>query len=149
MNSKTKLPIFILAILFVIACGATNALIFHGSSMEPTITDREKIFSKPANLEELKRGDLIYYIVLLTESENVKRLIGLPGETMEIKNGVVYINDIALDEPYVSEPASYKLETLTLRDNEYFVLGDNRNNSSDSHNLGPVTSDLIKGVIIQ
>lgn len=148
MNNKTKFLVVALIMLFVIACGSAKSLIFHGHSMEPSIVDGQKIFSNPVNLKDLKRGDLVYYIEF-TGKENVKRLIGLPGETVEVKDGIVYINGTALDEPYVMEPATYKLNVLSLKSNEYFVLGDNRNESSDSHNFGPITGDSIKGIIIQ
>lgn len=71
----------------------------------------------------------------------VKRLIGLPGDTVEIREGVVYINGRELHEPYL-DPAHTRrkpnMEPLTLGEGEYFVLGDNRDNSNDSRRIGPI-----------
>lgn len=150
MNNREKFLVLILIMLVMIACGltSTKTLVFHGISMEPTIVDGEKIFSSPVNLEDLKRGDLIHYIEPITGEELVKRLIGLPGETIEVKDGTVHINGIGLDEPYVKEPATYSLDALFLRSGEYFALGDNRNNSLDSSTLGPIPDSAIIGVIL-
>jgi signal peptidase I len=64
----------------------------------------------------------------------IKRIIALPGDTVEVKNGTVYVNDSRLDEPYIKEPPTYNFQQKKLPENEYFVLGDNRNNANDSHN---------------
>lgn len=149
INKKTKLLLFTLIIFWIFACGTTKTLVFHGSSMEPTISDGEKIFSIPVKLEELKRGDIVYFIEPLSGEGLVKRLIGLPGENIEITDGIVYINGNPLIEDYVTNPATYKLDSVSLKNNEYFVLGDNRNASTDSHILGSITGESIQGIIIQ
>ncbi|MGK7919676.1 MAG: signal peptidase I [Trichodesmium sp.] len=67
----------------------------------------------------------------------IKRVIGLPGDTIKIENGLVYINDQPLSENYIAEPPEYSLATsVTVPKNQYFVMGDNRNNSNDSHVWG-------------
>jgi len=63
----------------------------------------------------------------------IKRIIGLPGETVEIKNGLVYMNDVALSEPNVLDSARYTMKKLSILKGYYFVLGDNRNNNNDFH----------------
>lgn len=81
----------------------------------------------------------------------VKRVIGLPGETVEIRGNVVYINGEALEEPYLNPErnrGNHSMAAVTLGENEYFVMGDNRDNSNDSRNLrdvGPITRDMIVG----
>jgi signal peptidase I len=75
----------------------------------------------------------------------IKRIIGLPGDTIEIKGGVVYINGSPLYEPYVENPASYTVPKHEIPENEYFVLGDNRPNADDSHNGWTVPRQNIVG----
>ncbi len=81
-----------------------------------------------------------------TRKDYIKRVIGLPGETVEIKDGKVYINDKVLDEPYITCPLSHE-ENLKyqLEEDQVFVLGDNRVNSEDSRCWGPLDTKLIKG----
>jgi signal peptidase I len=63
----------------------------------------------------------------------IKRIIGIPGDTVEIKNKTVYVNGIALDEPYINEAPQYYMPERTIPAGQYFVMGDNRNHSNDSH----------------
>jgi signal peptidase I len=69
---------------------------------------------------------------------HVKRIIGLPGETIEVRAGRVRVNGEALSEPYIMAPPTYGMAPLRLGPDQYFVLGDNRNASTDSHNYGPL-----------
>lgn len=124
------------------------------ASMDPTLVDQDKIiinkfayrFSKP------ERFDVVVFKQSGNEHSyyNIKRIIGLPGETIYINNGNVYINGDLLNEPIGIEPISNSglaAEEITLDENEYFVLGDNRNNSEDSRfaNIGNILSDEIIG----
>lgn len=85
------------------------------------------LFSKP------ERGDVVIFKYPDDESQNfVKRLIGLPNETVEIRNGIVYVNSTPLDEPYLREPMIGSWGPYILGEDEYFFLGDNRNDSKDS-----------------
>lgn len=91
------------------------------------------------------RGDIVVFRAKDGGYSLIKRIVGLPGEKVEIRNGQVYINDQALHEPYVREPAHYQAPPEVVPPGAYFVLGDNRNNSSDSHVFGVVPAAEILG----
>ncbi len=78
-------------------------------------------------------------------SAAIKRVLGLPGETLEVKGGRLFVNDRPVSEPYLSTPMTYTMAPLTLGADEYFLLGDNRNVSLDSHIWGPVPGDHLLG----
>jgi len=137
--------------LVILACGSQKTLVQNGYSMYPAIDNGEKLSAKQVNFSELKRGDIIYYTRLRNGKENgyVHRLIGLPLDTVEIENGKIYINGEILIESYKTKPPTYTLNAIKLKENEYYVLGDDRDHSSDSHLLGPITGDQIKGLILK
>jgi len=83
-------------------------------------------FSKP------QRGDIVYYTSPDGNLNQMKRIIGLPGDVIEIQDGKVSVNGITLSEPYVTNPAAYTLLPYQVPPDNYFILGDNRNNSNDS-----------------
>ncbi len=121
-----------------------------GSSMSPAYKDGDvvlflRIFSEP------KQGDVV--LADIGEDEYIKRIIGLPGQTVDIdeKSGKVVINGEVLNEPYIYLKTMPKKDVkfpITLKEDEYFVLGDNRTNSLDSRNYGPIKKDAISGKII-
>ncbi|HPY64402.1 MAG TPA: signal peptidase I [Bacillota bacterium] len=132
-----------------------------GSSMVPTLSDQDEVFvEKISRLFEngLKRGNIVTADTDETTANGegmiiIKRVVGLPGERVTIKNGDVYINGVLLDEPYLAEgvrtaPHHEKYADVTLLKNEYYLLGDNRTNSRDSRDIGPVTRDEIAGRLI-
>lgn len=81
----------------------------------------------------------------LSNTAFIKRIVGLPGEKLEVKQGKVYINDRPLQENYIQEPAEYQFGPKVIPQQAYFVLGDNRNNSCDSHYWGFVPRENIIG----
>jgi signal peptidase I len=111
------------------------------TSMEPNYVPNERLlFNKLAyKFGAPQRGDIIYFHPPIpSTSPFIKRIIGLPGEQVVIKSGVVTIVEpdgsrFTLQEPYVKEPFTYSYTSAVIPPNEYFVLGDNRNISEDSH----------------
>lgn len=130
---------------------ATTRYEVVGNSMQPNFFTGEHIivnrfayyFGSPT------RGDIVVMIDPRDRSINfIKRMIGLPGETVQIKDGRVYVNGTLLDEPYIRDFCVTNCDGLwSLKSDEYFVLGDNRPVSFDSHipDLGPIHRNLIVG----
>jgi signal peptidase I len=118
----------------------------EGPSMQPSLTSGEYLWVNKAAYAELdghfvfggpQRGDIAVLRPPNEDLDLIKRVIGLPGDRVLIKNGKVSINGQALDEPYIRFAASYNYppdgQPLTVPGSQYFVLGDNRANSRDSH----------------
>ena len=109
-----------------------------GSSMETTLSDKDQLIvdKMTYRFRDPKRYDIVVFPYQYQDNTYyIKRIIGLPGETVQILSGMVYIDGMRLDEHYgneMMENPGIAEEPLTLEENEYFVLGDNRNNSSDS-----------------
>lgn len=108
------------------------------ASMKPFINEGDHLFVNKIEkyYKEVERGDLLVFNAPADISNNkdkllIKRVIGLPGETVQIVDGKVYINDLAIEEEYVVNTDNHSLEKITIPDNEYFLLGDNRANSFD------------------
>jgi len=135
-------------IIFLVVNTFTGRYEVQSISMEPTLHEGQYlIVSKIAYwFHGPQRGDIIVLDPPAGRSEipYIKRVIGLPGETLEVRDGRVWINGIALNEPYISGPPTYT-ENRVLGEEEYLVLGDNRNNSSDSHIWGVLPRENIIG----
>jgi signal peptidase I len=122
----------------------------EGTSMAPLLSDQERIFINKFvyRFEPISRGDVVVFWYPLDRSKSfIKRVVGLPGETVEIRAGRLYINGVELAEPYV--PANYldqsKYPPLVIPPDEYFVMGDHRDSSNDSRVFGPVPRQYIYG----
>jgi signal peptidase I len=122
--------------------------IVNNVSMQPTLIAGQRLivgkaaywFSGP------QKGDIvIVHPPIEPKSEYVKRLIGLPGDTVEVKGGIVYVNGIPLVEPYLKAPPSQPFPLYTVPENHYFLMGDNRNQSNDSRSGWTVTRQDIVG----
>ena len=127
-------------LIYVAVNFGTGRFRIEGSSMEPSMHPNQYVLVDKVSymLGDPKRGDVIVFnYPLAPERDFIKRIIGLPGETVTVAQGVVSIDGVPLDEPYISAPPTYE-NTWTLAPDEYFVLGDNRNSSSDSHSWGPL-----------
>jgi len=116
--------------------------------MEPNLQEGERLIINKAVyiFQEPERGDVIVFHPPNNRlGDYIKRIIALPGDTIEIKKGVVYVNGSQLHEPYIKDPPNYTIRQRQIRENNYFVLGDNRNNSNDSHNGWTVPRQNIIG----
>ncbi|MDD5082171.1 MAG: signal peptidase I [Dehalococcoidales bacterium] len=122
-----------------------------GSCMEPSLQEegqRLLINKVIYHFHEPERGDIIVFHPPKQPASAlpyIKRVIGLPGETVEVKSGNVYINGEILDEPYLKESPTYTLSPLQIPEDNYFVLGDNRNVANDSHVWGTVPRENLIG----
>jgi len=114
-------------------------------SMQPTLHEGQFLLvNKLAyRLGNYQRGDIVVFHHSETE-DYIKRIIGLPGDTVRVENGIVYINDQAMDEPYIASPPAYA-NKWKVPEGHLFVLGDNRNQSSDSHSWGFVPDSKVIG----
>lgn len=138
-------------VIFLVVNTFTGRYEVQSISMEPTLHEGQYlIVSKVAYwFHPPERGDIIVLDPPNGQSAipYIKRVIGLPGEKVEVRNGRVWIHGIALNEPYISGPPTYT-QSRILGENEYLVLGDNRNNSSDSHVWGVLPRENIIGKTI-
>lgn len=119
-----------------------------GTSMEPNLHNSQYLIVDKISyrLGEPQQGDVIVFEPPNRPGEDyVKRVIGVPGNLVEIRKGQVFINNELIEEPYVVYPGSYSMSPRRVGANELFVLGDNRNSSSDSHNWGMLETDKIVG----
>lgn len=121
-----------------------------GTSMEPTLhSDEFVLVNKLAyKYRQPKTGDVIvFHYPGDPQQEYIKRVIGVPGDLIEVKRGKVYKNGQSLDEPYIAASPKYE-GSWSVPENSLFVLGDNRNNSSDSHSWGPVPLYQVVGTAL-
>lgn len=134
-------------IIFFVVNTLTGRFYVRGSSMEPSLHNGQYLVASKISyrLGDPERGDIV---VLLppngTGEDYIKRIIGLPGEHVEARDGAVWVNGYRLDEPYLHSPIPYSGSWIVGPD-EYFVLGDNRANSSDSHSWGMLPRENIVG----
>ena len=139
--------VLLTAIIFLIVNTATGRFRIEGQSMEPNLHDGEYVLIDKVSyvLHPPDRGDVIVF-VKPGEKDYIKRVIGLPGDTVEVRGGQVIVNGVTLDEPYLNQPTNYSMSARQVEPGHYFVLGDNRNNSSDSHStLGTIPASSIVG----
>ena len=162
LGKRIAKEVLILLIEIIITIGLAYGVIHFmvekteiiGASMEPTLAAGDKIVINKMSyyFHDPKQFDVVVFKESGREHGyyNVKRVIGLPGDTVQIKDGSVYINGEKLSEEIVVDPINnggLAEDEITLEENEYFVLGDNRNNSEDSRfaNIGNIVKDEIVG----
>jgi len=145
---------------FVIRTFTFAPIIVDGESMMPTLQDHERLVLNKfgINIDDIDRFDVVVFHA--TEKKDyIKRVIGLPGDHIEYKDDTLYINDKVYKEPYLDEYKQemggelltwdFKLEdktgSMTVPENELFVMGDNRQNSLDSREIGTISIDEVVG----
>ncbi|MBA7692052.1 Signal peptidase IB [subsurface metagenome] len=139
MKAFLREIVITLAIAAVIIIAFTVSVQTFGvymSSMEPSFYEGQRLLVNKAAyiFGDPQRGDVaIFHAPGNRQGDYIKRVIARPGDTVEVKDGAVYVNGFKLDEPYIKSPPGYTLEEQKIPENMYFVLGDNRNNSDDSH----------------
>jgi signal peptidase I len=146
------LETLLLALVLFLGINTVSARIrVEGSSMEPSLHNGEFLivnrlaykFGTP------KIGDVVvFHPPSDLEQEYIKRVIALPGDHVKISNGEVMVNGQVLIEPYIAAPPNYNYELPVVPPGSLFVLGDNRNNSSDSHSWGPAPLNEVVGKAI-
>ena len=135
-----------LAIILVVALVRiyiVTPIMVQGESMVPTLSGGEVMILKKYDTN-YKRFDIVVVNSDVEGNNLIKRVIGLPGETIKYKDDTLYINDEIIDDPYANGSTGI-IKEITLEDNEYFLMGDNRSVSLDSRILGPIKKDYIEG----
>ena len=144
--------IAIIVIVILVRTYIVTPVIVRGDSMYNTLEDGEVLFLSKISyrLDDIKRFD----IVVVEDIDNdliIKRVIGIPGDSIEYKEGILYINDRKCDDKFASITENFDLTNFGIQklpENSYFLLGDNRNNSIDSRIIGPVNIEKINGEVV-
>ena len=147
------LQTLVLAVIFYVGINILSVRIrVDGTSMEPTLHSGAYVLVNKLSYRvgQPAYGDIIvFYYPRDPGQEYIKRVIGLPGDSVDVVDGMVYVNDRLLDEPYITAAPMYP-GSWTVPQDSLFVFGDNRNNSSDSHTWGPLPISYVvgKGILV-
>lgn len=153
-NREKKTVKFIVALLItfvilnVVMYFFVDIILISGRSMSPTCGDRTMGVVVNTRICHIDRFDIVS-VKRKNKKRLIKRVIGVPGDTINYTSSGLYINGELYDEPYLDKNEPFSEEfNITLMDDEYFLMGDNRNNSIDSRTEGPVSLSEIKGKVI-
>lgn len=154
-NALVELIIYVLIIVLCVVFVPRYVIqrtIVDGTSMNDTLQDKDNLLVEKVSIhfKNPERFDVIVFYPYGRENEKyyIKRVIGLPGETIQIVGDTIYVDGEVLEEDYGKDPmtsAGVASSPITLGDDEFFVLGDNRAVSEDSRVFGPVSKDKIEG----
>ena len=133
---------------FIIRLFVLEVFLVDGSSMEPTLQNRERLIVNKFQyfFQEPEHQDVLIFS-FSNDRDFIKRVIGVPGDEVAIRDGQVFLNDTPLEEDYLREPTQGDYGPVSVPHDHLFVLGDNRNNSMDSRDpsVGFVTRENVKG----
>jgi signal peptidase I len=149
-----RLRVFVFSLIVILSCSVSSCVKSQivieilGDSMEPNYSDGTQMIVEEVDPDGITRGALVYFQHPSNPSRTfLKRVIGLPGETIRIENGLIYINGELFEEPYQTiAPADSG--NWVVDDNAYFVLGDNRPSSADSRYWGALPYENIIGIAL-
>ena len=152
LSTLLHLALLVGFVIFFLTCIGQRVEV-DGNSMEDTLHNHDQLIVDCFTYRFLHAPERQDIVVFRLKDDPgtfyVKRVIGLPGETVRIKNSVIYINGEAIDDPYATQktfPAGSAEDLIVLGEDEYFVMGDNRNNSLDSrYSLGSVKRSQFVG----
>ena len=143
----TVLPAVAIALVIHLFLARTYGV--HGQSMVPNLHDHQRLIVDLVSyhLRPPDRGEIVVFDVpeQISDIPLIKRVVGIPGDTVEVKGGAVYVNGRRLDEPYLSEQTLGQMALRTVPEGHVFVLGDNRNYANDSRAFGVVPFEDIVG----
>lgn len=145
---KFGIIIFLFLLILLIKNFCIDKVIISGESMLPTLKNENACLMKKWGVSNIKRYDIV--IAKTDKKHVVKRVVGMPNDTVQIKDNTVYINGKRIIDEY-DFPTAYSgiaEHGITIKEGEYFLLGDNRNNSIDSREFGVVKSSDITGIVI-
>lgn len=143
--------VLVVVVVVVVRATLVAPVRVTSASMLPTfeVGDVVLVTRLAPSVEDLERGDLVVFRAPDTGEQALKRVAGLPGEDVVILDGVLHVDGAPVDEPWVTDPLDgYYSRTWTAGDGQVVVLGDNRGNSIDSRDYGPVAAEDLRGRVL-